>query len=180
LSQTFEEGRLRFSFGESWRVVKYDDHRDYRQKIAKLEGSGALDFVACRNGLFLIEVKDFRGYRIENKERLEQGHLAEEVAGKVRDTIAGLVGAHQCSSEPEFWEPYASALVRRTRPIRVILWLEHDHPPGPVLARRWKSVRMILAQTLKTKLRWLTTKVAVVGHDEAQLQDLVVSSLPAR
>ncbi len=122
-NQVFEEGALRFSFGERWRVEKYDEHRDYRRKIGKLEGTRAVDFVGLHDArsLFLIEVKDFRGSRIENKDRLASGELISEIGHKARDTIAGLVAAHRTSSEPEIWESFVSALARRSRR----LWIEN-------------------------------------------------------
>ncbi len=89
-----EEGRLAFEFGERWNVFKLDDHRDYRQGIAKIENSKAVDFLGILNNseLYFIEVKDFRGYRIENRDRLLSGQLSLEIARKVKDSWPVLSG----------------------------------------------------------------------------------------
>src|SRR5580692_8886295 len=73
--ETFEEGHLRFRFDSSWYAIKYDEHPDYRERIERLDGTKAVDFVAVHRDsqLFLIEVKDFRGHRIENQPRLREG-----------------------------------------------------------------------------------------------------------
>ncbi len=82
--KTIVEGHLRFQFDDSWFAIKYDDHRDYRERIERLDGTKAVDFVAVYMNaqLFLIEVKDFRGFRIENRERVTDGQLALEVGQK--------------------------------------------------------------------------------------------------
>ena len=84
------EQDLIFDFGSTWTPVKYDEHADYRNKIAKFAKCCAVDFIALyANTFWFIEVKDFRGYRIENKSRIATGELAREVARKARDSIAG-------------------------------------------------------------------------------------------
>ncbi len=83
--------------------------------------------------LFLIEIKDFRGARIENKQRIEHAYLADEVAQKVRDTIAGLYGAYRCCSltlapfyKYLFANPKYLKEKRESRKITAILFLEED------------------------------------------------------
>ena len=80
-----------------------------------------MDFVGLLDGahgdLYWIEVKDFRGYRIQNKRRLSEGELAIEVAQKVRDSIAGIIGAYRTSGSWETWEPFVRSL--RSRDNRV-------------------------------------------------------------
>ncbi|MDM8562499.1 hypothetical protein QUF54_04015 [Candidatus Marithioploca araucensis] len=74
-----EEGYLAFEFGDRWRVFKLDEHRDYRERIGKLGGSKAIDFLGIldNQALYFIEVKDFREHRIENKTRFLKGKLPE-------------------------------------------------------------------------------------------------------
>jgi len=58
------------------------------------EGTKAVDFVGVRGGsLFFFEVKDFRGYRIENTRR-QREELPLEIGLKVRDSLAGVAGAY--------------------------------------------------------------------------------------
>ncbi len=179
MTKILEEGRLRFDFGASWQVERYDDHRDYRRKIGKLDRTRAVDFVGAHDqeDLFLIEVKDFRGFRIEGKKRLKQGQLALEVAKKVRDTISGLMAAFRRSSEPEIWEPYVRALIRTENHLFVVLWLEEDRPSGKVLTQRRTVGRGMLTKILRARLRWLTTKVTVVDRWQSWLPDLQVDYL---
>lgn len=86
----FQEQRLEFEFGKSWSVTKLDSNTFYREHMEKLDGTKAVDFVGTANNqdLYLIEVKDFRGHRIENKDRLQDGQLAIETGQKVRDSIS--------------------------------------------------------------------------------------------
>ena len=55
-----EEGDLVFEFGEKWQVFKLDEHRDYRERIAKIDETKAVDFVGIFNNeiLYFIEVTD--------------------------------------------------------------------------------------------------------------------------
>jgi hypothetical protein len=93
--QLVQEGNLRFGFPDDWAVVKYDESSFYRDQIERCEGTKAVDIIAYSRGdMFIIEVKDFRGYRIQNKERLTNSDLAIEIAQKVRDTMAGMYRAH--------------------------------------------------------------------------------------
>jgi hypothetical protein len=178
VSRKFDEGRLRFEFGRIWDVEKYDEHRDYREKICKLEGTRAVDFVTLlAEELFLIEVKDLRGFRIESKERLVQGSLALELALKVRDTVSGLVAAFRRSSESDIWGAYVRALAHLEKRLFVVLWLEEDRPTGKALAQRQLVTRGILTQEVKKRLRWLTTKVVIVDRIRSRLPDLEVSYL---
>lgn len=157
----FHEQKLSFAFDDEWHAVKWDDEPAYRDGLEKIDGCPAMDLCGLRGrSLYMIEVKDFRGHRIENKHRLlEQspGNLANEVAHKVCDTVAGLLGAHRVRQQEEArWRPFGEALASLGAELRVILWLEEDVHHGPARA-------MTLADSLKSKLRWLTTKVIVAN-----------------
>jgi len=163
---SFVEQNQRFTFDDGqWSVVEYDEHRDYHQRIAKLSGTKAVDFVGLQDGedgvLYWIEVKDFRGYRIQNKRRLSGDELAQEVSEKVRDSLAGVVGAYQTSTEWEVWKPFVRALWRKTS-IRVLLWLEEDSVPGP--RGRRDNAAQVLSKKIKQNLKWLTARVFVAGQ----------------
>ena len=99
MSTVFPEGALQFSFGESWKVLKWDGHSAFAGGLGKVQHTKAVDFLGLHIDLpWFIEVKDFRSHRIENKKRLTSGELAEEVADKVRDTLAGMAWA--CNRKP--------------------------------------------------------------------------------
>ena len=63
------------------------------------------------------------------------------------------------------------------RPVRVVLWIEQDAPPG-----KPKGIvdllNNTLSQQLKQNLRWLTSHVRIASlGDKAPLQDLQVKNL---
>lgn len=174
-----KEEKLQFAFGDSWSVQEYDGHGDYLEKIQKLSGSKAVDIVGlvCQGACFFIEIKDFRNYRIQNKKRIADGELAEEVAMKVRDSVGGLIGAHRMSSDPSVWEPFARALASRSRQLKVALWVEEDRAgKNP---RKWKNSAKVLGNAIKKHVRWLTTKILVVNQHvgAGALPDLTVTNV---
>ena len=179
---TFDERHQRFTFDDrQWTVVKYDDHRDYRQRIANLPDTKAVDFIGLYGGrdgiLYWIEAKDFRGYRIQNKLRLSDGELATEVGQKIRDSISGIIGAYRTSGQWETWHPLVRALWRRNITIRVVLWLEEDHTAGPPGSRR--NAAQVLSRLLRQRLGWLTPHVLVVSQAFGGCPDgLTVTDLP--
>jgi hypothetical protein len=85
-----EEGYLAFEFGERWRVLKLDEHQYYRKHIGKIDETKAVDFVGIFDDkkLYFIEVKDFRGYRIENKDRFLRGKLVDSCFGNGVERIS--------------------------------------------------------------------------------------------
>lgn len=170
-----EENILRFVFGDNWQVRKFDDTSFYRRHFEKLDGSKAVDFLGLHGReLFFIEVKDFRGYRIENKKRLSSHELYLEVGQKVRDSVACLVAAYR--HQPEEWQPFIEGLRNIKHPIKVVLWLEEDSnsqlPP-----QRQKVHNNIASNALETKLRWLTPRVLVANQQINRLPDLSVENL---
>ncbi len=181
------EGALRFEFGPSWQQVeKYDEHRLYREGIRRLEeefecekcsktggvGTKAVDIVGRHGGqLYLIEVKDFRKYRIESKGRLKTGELATEVALKVRDTLAGLVGAIHNGAihrDATNWKALVEPIFKSTP--KVVLWLEQDLPAETLRPRG-----MPLADQLKGRLDWLKPYVVIARQSSPVLPDLDVT-----
>ncbi len=179
---SFDEERQRFTFDDQlWIVVKYDECADYLKKIAKLPETKGVDFIGrlrqADGILYWIEAKDFRGYRIQNKRRLSDGELAIEVAQKLRDSIAGVVGAYRMSEAWRDWRPFIEAMSRKKCPLHVVLWLEQDPMPSP-RARRLNA-EQVLAMELKKRLRWLTTKAFVVSKAFGRCPPgLVVVDLP--
>lgn len=84
------EGALTFSFDGSCQATKYDAWSFYRNQFMKTcGGAKAIDFLCMSEGIsWLIEVKDYRAHA-----RTKPIDLAQEVAEKVRDTLAGLAAA---------------------------------------------------------------------------------------
>ena len=173
-----EEERLAFEFNDEWRVCKLDEHRDYRRGIARIDHAKAVDFLGIFDGsmLYFAEVKDFRGYRIENKDRLSHQQLAMELAQKVKDSLACMIGAFHSSSEPEYWRSYVTLLCRDKSQIRIVLWLEEDLPKHPPLRR--KAMASTRTKVFKQKLSWLTKRVLVCGSVRQDLPGVTVVNLP--
>jgi len=160
---TIIEKKLTFSFPEGWLVNKYDEQSFYRQKVQKCRGTAAVDILALsETDLFLIEVKDFRKHRIENKKRIQHAELADEFAQKVRDTIAGLYGAyrwHNSIFTPFCNYLYANQKEERRRKITAILFLEEDMPP--VKASDFKVVHRYLRENMQLRLKFLQIRCHV-------------------
>ena len=86
---TLTEGALRFSFGVSCTVVQYESWAFYQNQFQRISGTKAVDFLCINGGqTCLIEVKDYRFHP-----RTKPISLCDEVALKVRDTLAGLAAA---------------------------------------------------------------------------------------
>jgi hypothetical protein len=158
---------IRFEFGESWRVAeKWDDSFPFRDGVARI-GSKALDLVGVRQGvLYLIEVKDYRGHPIESK-GIQPKALPLDIACKVRDSVAGLVGASRVREE-SWVRTCADLLLNPRRQLIVIAWIE-DAAPRPAEPRAKRDVWHV---------SWLTQKVSVTSPFSAQHLDVAAASLP--
>ncbi len=175
----FEEGRLAFVFDSKWResVFKFDEHPDYKNMANSLPGTKGVDFLGILDSeVYLIEVKNFRGYRIENKYRISNGDLLIEIGQKIKDTIACMVGSSRSSSNTEMWQSFCDLLLDKGKKVRVILWLEEDKPPR----RNHQVSQNILRNDLKQKLKWLAVKVDIRNKGEVipSTLHLQVESLP--
>ena len=177
----WEESSLRFEFGNRWHVLKLDEHLDYRSRIEKLPGTKAVDFLGVldNNTIYFVEVKNLRGHRIENKERLQDGLLVEELGQKVRDSLACIIGAHRVSARHEIWKNFVDILYDKQKSIKVIMWLEQDLPNHPIQQR--KVLNNISSTKFKSKLAWLTPYVMVGNLDNNHvLPDVKVDNLPRK
>ncbi len=174
----FREGGLEFEFGKGWRVVKYDKDPAFMDGIRKLNqeiltadgtrasfGTCGIDLIAVHGkAIYFIEIKDFRGSRIPNKRRIQNNELAMDVGIKVRDSLAGIVGAHHRCEARVQWEPFMRPLIDTSYQVHVLLWLEQD--------RNVPDNRRSLTDQLKTRLSWLTNRVLVVDNRSNRLPDL--------
>lgn len=189
---TFDEGAIRFVFGARWVVEKWDGSTVYTRGVGVLngaltgsggaqrsEGTKAVDFVGVLDGeqLYLFEVKDFRAYGIENKKR-QLDELPLEIGLKVRDTIAGIAGAHAKMSGPTWVEQCGKALGSQRQQVRVVVWIvddvlrPHEHR-GKRAARNSQRTKQ-----LQQKLGWLTSRVLVEDPLDNESPDVIASNLP--
>jgi hypothetical protein len=185
-----KESGMRFLFDdEKWSLlIKYDEQTDYKKILNAVHETKAVDFMGILNNeiLSLIEVKNFRGHRIENKPRLDgtDDPLEVEIAQKVRDTIAGIVGAARNSTHlRENWVKYCDFLLSQNKKTHVILWLEEDEIPLSNITRtkRERARGGTLTQRLKQKMNWLTPNVLVSNiTDNPYSESLKVEFLPEK
>lgn len=86
---TLTEGDLAFVFPDGCVATRYDTWAFYRNQFQRVADSKAIDFVCVdAKWTWLIEVKDYRRHL-----RTKSQELQDEVAAKVRDTLAGLAAA---------------------------------------------------------------------------------------
>jgi hypothetical protein len=185
---TFVESGMHFSFDASkWtHLIQYDAVRDYKKLENAIEKTKAVDFLGVLDNRILsfIEVKNFKGHRIENKPRVENGDdpLELEVAQKVRDTLAGISGAVRHSTNlKNHFATYHQFIANSKKDIHVVLWLEEDNSPlpTPVRDKRNKGWGGNLTARLRKKMIWLTPHVSVVDSESNPYSDsLNVTFLP--
>lgn len=177
------EGDLVFCFDPSWSVTRHWDSEPVRLALRdQVPGSHGVDLVGTRDSartLYLIEVKDYRaseGRGSTRKWLADDGHdLAEIVAAKARDTVAGLIGAARADRDPD-WAITRHALDER---VWVVLWIEHagvEHDT-PVRSRRSRISAGVLAESIRRRCRWLKAKALVCSRDGACLPGLTVRSV---
>ena len=141
-----KEGALTFQFPDSWRATKLDDWSFYRNQFkglgsglrqpcgecgaelkckncgtAKTQGVKAVDLLAWgpATTLWLIEIKDYRQWP-----RTKEIGLADEVALKVRDSLAILVAAAMSARDPQERSFARDALTRQ----RICIGLHLEQP----------------------------------------------------
>ena len=119
------EGDLTFSFPDCCQASKYDDWSFYRKQFQAVAGeSKAVDILCVKcNKLWLIEVKDYRQHP-----RTNPSDIADDLARKVRDTLAGLAAAAKAANEADQRELARKALA--TGRWRVVLHLEQPAKPS--------------------------------------------------
>jgi len=113
------EGALTFQFPDGWQATKFDDWRFYRNQFQKVCGAKAIDMlvIASDHCMWVIEVKDYRVHP-----RTKTIALPDEVACKVRDSLAALVAA-RVNANDEGEKQISSAALACNR-IRMVLHLE--------------------------------------------------------
>jgi hypothetical protein len=114
------EGQLTFTFPEQWEASQCDRWSFYRNQFQRTcGGAKAVDILAVRSQAccWNIEVKDYRQHP-----RTKTIELADEVAQKVRDTLACLVAAKANANNPAERDLAIAAL--QCSRLRVVLHLE--------------------------------------------------------
>lgn len=164
--RTFTESNLTFSFEEeNWEVLKYDAEPKYTEIKNRLDGTKAIDFLGFhKNTLVMFEVKGFRGYGSQKSvnDRLADGMeiLTTEVAQKVKDTVAVIVGiSRNIAPGNTIWEKAAKQILHNKN-LMIVAWIEEDL--STLVQRQRKKTEMsIRTEKLKNKLSWLTTNISI-------------------
>lgn len=126
MTQSLDVDGKRFMFPTDWQALKYDDSAFHRHQFQNFAGgSKAMDVVALSpdRELWLIEVKDYARQRRGKRES-----LFDEVAAKVRATLAGLAVARVRANDLNEREMADKAM--RALKIRVVLHLDQPKHPS--------------------------------------------------
>ena len=143
---TITVGQLRFTFPDTWQVSQFDGWSFYINQFQQVcGGTKAIDILALDSPCcWLIEIKDYRQHR-----RMKSIDLAEEIATKVRDSLAALVAASIYAND-DIEKSLAIAAVRCTR-LRVVLHLEQPAKHSKLYPRAIDpaNVQLRLRQLIK-------------------------------
>ena len=166
-NKNFNESRLKFSFDERYwnQIIQFDEHADYKRIKKSFIGTKGIDFLGIlQNNTYFVEVKNFKDYRIKNKDRLSNigEDLMVEVAQKVRDSLACIIsGKLNSTNDKRLWDEFLGLIIEENHNIRVILWLETDDIPNQADAVRKRNrvnrntVNIAdYRRKLQSKLKW--------------------------
>ncbi|MBT3368221.1 MAG: hypothetical protein HN416_13795 [Nitrospina sp.] len=171
MGKEITEGSLIFTFPNSWKASCYDKWKFYRKHFAKIcNETKAVDILALEPSnscAWLIEVKDYRQHR-----RTKPSDLAEEVACKMKGTLAGLACGRLNAAKAN--EKQLSEEAMQAHKLRVVLHVEQPakhsklfpraFDPADVKAKLRKKVRaidphpLVLEKANSTKrVDWIVT-----------------------
>ena len=157
IENPIQEDRLVFTFPVDAISSKYDAWSHYRNQFnSAFGGTKAVDVVyAAADTGWLIEVKDYRV-----NPRTKAIDLADEVALKVRDTLAGLISARLHANDADE-KRVADALLQKRR-LRVVLHLETPRSRSRLRPNAIEPDKVL--QKLKTLLRAIDPHPCVVDQ----------------
>jgi hypothetical protein len=185
---THDEQNLRFEFNDDWRVEKLDECQFFRENLMPLQLTKSVDFLGLYGNIaYLVEVKDYRGSRIElkNDEKMHANDtLHLQVARKVKDSVACVIGG-ACTRREKFWRDCTDKILATGESLRVVFWLEFDLGHRRSYKHPWQRKADLKAEAstrlkqLKQVLSWLTKHVAVVNQeiDPTKLPGTVVQNI---
>jgi hypothetical protein len=130
--KSLRDGALEHRFDDAWTVSKYDAWPFYVDHFqSQCATNKAVDFVARDpgNALWFVELKDYRTHP-----RMKSIELANEIAEKVRDSLAGIVAAAKWHSHHIHLEEAREHLGAKR--LRVVLHLEQPPHPSKLFPRK--------------------------------------------
>ena len=151
------EDRLSFHFPAEVQATKYDDWSFYRNQFnAAFGGTKATDLIAIDGDTtWLVEIKDYRQHR-----RTKPIDLGDEIAIKMRDTLAGLTAA-QCNANDIHEKRFARSALKAKK-IRVVLHLEQPQKHSKLFPQAIDPVAVI--QKMKQRLKAIDAHPKVVDQ----------------
>lgn len=161
------ETDLCFEFVDNVEAIKFDDNSYYRNRFNNIRESKAVDILAYGDKVFLfIEIKDFKGYEIQNYRRLKVNYINNgeesldyEVSKKVAMTLSCIFGAAMSGEEniSPFFEKLTQKMNSNSKDIRIniILFLEGNFKDS---TRTFKAI----TDSLKKKLCWLPLDTKII------------------
>lgn len=175
---SFEESSVKFHFFSP--TIQYDSTDYYRRFVLKLPSTKAVDFITVHEGrtnikrLYLMEVKNFEVNNRETKERTNpdgRDPLHIEIAQKVKDTLAGLVGAmtladRECFSELAPYHQFIRSKEFLQDRLVVIAFIEGSRLSG--YGKGHKNGELGLQRAIEKSLKWLNCEVRVLNRKAIQ------------
>lgn len=161
IQNVWVEGALTFTFPPGSMASKYDEWTHYQsQFMATCGGCKAVDLVYADGQVaWLIEVKDYRQNR--RKKAIE---LSDEIAAKVRDTLAGLVSAKVYANNQD--EKRCAKEILRARQLRVVCHLEQPIKPSRLFPRVIEPANLVMK--LRTLIKAIDAHPRVVDRNSIQ------------
>lgn len=159
------ESRLSFEFPADCIASKYDAWAFYRNRFQRVAGAKAVDFL-CINAeaAWLVEVKDYR-----HGPRTKPSELHDEVAAKVRDTLAGLAAAQADDASLDSKTARKALAKRRWR---VVLHLQQSRHRSRLRPKAIDTAS--LQMRLRKAVRAVDPHPMVVDDDGPQVPWVVV------
>lgn len=156
------EGSLKFDFPTGWLAEKFDDWSFYRNQFQTVCGSAkAVDVMAVdpNTCFWNIEAKDYRRHR-----RTKTINIADEVAIKVRDSLAAIVAANSNANDPR--EKSFARRALRCASVRVVLHLEQPQKHSKLFPRAISPANV--TQRLKQLIKAIDPHPLVVEKSHMQ------------
>jgi hypothetical protein len=150
MPQTFQEGRVEFSFPDTWLVLRPEKASYYKRHFQNFAGGcKEMDFILfdpTANVLWLLEVKDYT-----TNPRKKTQCVLEEVVEKSRDSLALLYAGAICdnASAPSVGDFAKSSWVPSK--VRVVLHL--DQPSKPSRLYPGAKLAADATQALRAKVK---------------------------
>ena len=153
------EGDLAFRFPEGCQASKYDDWSFYRNQFKGVAGgSKAVDIICIKSDTsWLIEIKDHRQH--PRKKLID---IADEMAIKVRDTLAGLAAVAKAANDVDQRNLARQAL--KNRRWRVVLHLEEPATTRRLRKKATDPANLLLKLGTK-KLKAINARPVICDQD---------------